>query len=181
VLTRSSQLPPAQPSVPSGEPSGQIFPGGINSFNPRTGRGGFDKKQKDATIAPGSAGETADQPRHAAEGRRFSRRNSHAAAAMTSPPSTKHEARRLRVGEMVGERDELFCQHIAPFEIRRDEDIGVARHLRGDLLRRCLRDGLSKDMDARGISNAELRDGVRRSTMEELANATLAADKVLVF
>jgi len=36
-------------------------------------------------------------------------------------------------------------------------------------------------MDARGISDAELMDGVRRSTMEELANASLEADKILVF
>jgi uncharacterized protein involved in oxidation of intracellular sulfur len=36
-------------------------------------------------------------------------------------------------------------------------------------------------MDARGISDAELMGGVRRSTMDELANATVDADKVLVF
>jgi uncharacterized protein involved in oxidation of intracellular sulfur len=36
-------------------------------------------------------------------------------------------------------------------------------------------------MDARGISNAELMHGARRSTMDELANATAEADKVLVF
>jgi uncharacterized protein involved in oxidation of intracellular sulfur len=36
-------------------------------------------------------------------------------------------------------------------------------------------------MDARGISEGELTDGVRRSTMDELANATAEADKVLVF
>jgi uncharacterized protein involved in oxidation of intracellular sulfur len=36
-------------------------------------------------------------------------------------------------------------------------------------------------MDARGISDAELMDGVRRSTMDELASATAEADKVLVF
>jgi uncharacterized protein involved in oxidation of intracellular sulfur len=36
-------------------------------------------------------------------------------------------------------------------------------------------------LDARGISDAELMDGARRSTMDELANATAAADKVLVF
>jgi uncharacterized protein involved in oxidation of intracellular sulfur len=36
-------------------------------------------------------------------------------------------------------------------------------------------------MDARGISDAELMDGVCRSTMDELANATIEADKVLVF
>ena len=36
-------------------------------------------------------------------------------------------------------------------------------------------------MDARGLSDAEMIDGARRSTMDELASATLAADKVLVF
>jgi uncharacterized protein involved in oxidation of intracellular sulfur len=36
-------------------------------------------------------------------------------------------------------------------------------------------------MDARGIADAELIPGARRSTMDELANATAAADKVLVF
>lgn len=36
-------------------------------------------------------------------------------------------------------------------------------------------------MDARGINDAELMDGVRRGTMDELANATVEADKVLVF
>ena len=36
-------------------------------------------------------------------------------------------------------------------------------------------------MDARGIAEAELMEGARRSTMDELAAATVAADKVLVF
>ncbi|HYM32831.1 MAG TPA: DsrE family protein [Candidatus Cybelea sp.] len=36
-------------------------------------------------------------------------------------------------------------------------------------------------MDARGMTEAELTDGAHRSTMDELAQATLAADKVLVF
>jgi uncharacterized protein involved in oxidation of intracellular sulfur len=36
-------------------------------------------------------------------------------------------------------------------------------------------------LDARGIGDAELLDGARRSTMDELATATAAADKVLVF
>src|SRR5665647_678017 len=36
-------------------------------------------------------------------------------------------------------------------------------------------------MDARGMNDAELIDGARRSTMDELATATLDADKVLVF
>ena len=36
-------------------------------------------------------------------------------------------------------------------------------------------------MDARGLSEAELMEGSRRSTMDELATETLAADKVIVF
>lgn len=36
-------------------------------------------------------------------------------------------------------------------------------------------------MDARGLTDAELMEGARRSTMDELAAETLAADKVLVF
>jgi len=36
-------------------------------------------------------------------------------------------------------------------------------------------------MDARGMTDQELVEGTRRSTMDELAAATLVADKVLVF
>lgn len=36
-------------------------------------------------------------------------------------------------------------------------------------------------MDARGITDAELAEGCHRSSMEELTNWTLWADKVLVF
>jgi uncharacterized protein involved in oxidation of intracellular sulfur len=36
-------------------------------------------------------------------------------------------------------------------------------------------------MDARGIADTEIMAGAQRSTMAELAAATLAADKVLVF
>jgi uncharacterized protein involved in oxidation of intracellular sulfur len=36
-------------------------------------------------------------------------------------------------------------------------------------------------MDARGLDAAEMIDGAQRSTMDELAGATLAADQVLVF
>jgi uncharacterized protein involved in oxidation of intracellular sulfur len=36
-------------------------------------------------------------------------------------------------------------------------------------------------MDARGLTEAELVEGARRSSMDELAKATLAADKVLTF
>ena len=36
-------------------------------------------------------------------------------------------------------------------------------------------------MDARGLTDGELMEGARRSTMDELATATIEADKVLVF
>lgn len=36
-------------------------------------------------------------------------------------------------------------------------------------------------MEARGLSEADLMDGARRSTIDELAAVTAAADKVLVF
>jgi uncharacterized protein involved in oxidation of intracellular sulfur len=36
-------------------------------------------------------------------------------------------------------------------------------------------------LDARGLADVELMEGARRSTMDELAAATIAADKVLVF
>jgi uncharacterized protein involved in oxidation of intracellular sulfur len=36
-------------------------------------------------------------------------------------------------------------------------------------------------MDARGLTDAEVVDGARRSTMDELADRTLAADRILVF
>ncbi len=36
-------------------------------------------------------------------------------------------------------------------------------------------------MDARGMAEGDLTAGARRSTMDELSRATLAADKVLVF
>jgi uncharacterized protein involved in oxidation of intracellular sulfur len=36
-------------------------------------------------------------------------------------------------------------------------------------------------MDARGLTEAELIEGARRSTMDELAQATTETDKVLVF
>jgi uncharacterized protein involved in oxidation of intracellular sulfur len=36
-------------------------------------------------------------------------------------------------------------------------------------------------MDARGLTDAEMMAGARRSTMDELAATTVEADKVLVF
>lgn len=36
-------------------------------------------------------------------------------------------------------------------------------------------------MDARGLTETDLADGARRSSMDELAEATHAADKVIVF
>jgi uncharacterized protein involved in oxidation of intracellular sulfur len=36
-------------------------------------------------------------------------------------------------------------------------------------------------MDARGLVETELLEGARRSTMDELSRATIAAERVLVF
>lgn len=36
-------------------------------------------------------------------------------------------------------------------------------------------------MDARGLADSELAEGTRRSTLDELAERTLAAERVLVF
>ena len=36
-------------------------------------------------------------------------------------------------------------------------------------------------MDARGLAEGDMMEGATRSNMDELAQATLAADKVLVF
>jgi uncharacterized protein involved in oxidation of intracellular sulfur len=36
-------------------------------------------------------------------------------------------------------------------------------------------------MDARGLGDAEIMEGARRSTMDELATAAVDADKVLIF
>jgi uncharacterized protein involved in oxidation of intracellular sulfur len=36
-------------------------------------------------------------------------------------------------------------------------------------------------MDARGLTDAEIVEGARRSTLDELADRTLAADRILVF
>ncbi|REF72609.1 DsrE/DsrF/TusD sulfur relay family protein [Paracoccus versutus] len=36
-------------------------------------------------------------------------------------------------------------------------------------------------MDARGLTEAEMMEGAKRSTMDELSATTVAADKVLVF
>lgn len=53
------------------------------------------------------------------------------------------------------------------------------------MLRAALRHGevlaCGSCLDARGLAEGELLEGVRRSSMDELARRTLAADRVLVF
>jgi len=51
--------------------------------------------------------------------------------------------------------------------------LGVARQARVLLCGNC--------MDARGIGDEEVVEGTTRSTMPELAQLTIEADKVLVF
>jgi uncharacterized protein involved in oxidation of intracellular sulfur len=36
-------------------------------------------------------------------------------------------------------------------------------------------------MDARGVAETDMLEGARRSTMDELADATLTSDKILIF
>jgi uncharacterized protein involved in oxidation of intracellular sulfur len=57
----------------------------------------------------------------------------------------------------------------------------IERMLRGILSGKGVVLLCSTCMDGRGIRDSELMDGARRSTMAELATATMEADKVLVF
>ena len=57
----------------------------------------------------------------------------------------------------------------------------IERMLRGCVTRSAAIGACGSCMDARGVEEEELVDGVRRSTMAELAQWTAAADKVLVW
>lgn len=57
----------------------------------------------------------------------------------------------------------------------------LERMLKGVTTRRGLVGVCGTCMDARGITEAELTDGCHRSTLEELTDWTLWADRVLVF
>ncbi len=57
----------------------------------------------------------------------------------------------------------------------------VERMLKGALARKGQVLLCGTCMDARGLGDAEVMAGARRGTMDELATATLEADKVLVF
>jgi uncharacterized protein involved in oxidation of intracellular sulfur len=57
----------------------------------------------------------------------------------------------------------------------------INRMLQGVILQRAAVGVCGSCMDARGIKEAELLEGTRRSSMEELADWTQWADKVLVF
>jgi uncharacterized protein involved in oxidation of intracellular sulfur len=57
----------------------------------------------------------------------------------------------------------------------------IERMLRGCANRNITVGACGSCMDARGLTDAELMDGVRRSSMAELAEWTLEADKVLVW
>lgn len=73
---------------------------------------------------------------------------------------------------------------------KRETSTQVTVFLMADAVERMLKRVLSNKgvvllcgtcMDARGIGDAELMDGARRSTMDDLATATTEADKVSVF
>ena len=57
----------------------------------------------------------------------------------------------------------------------------IERMLRSSLTRQATVGACGSCMDARGLADEELADGVRRSTMAELAEWTAAADKVLIW
>lgn len=57
----------------------------------------------------------------------------------------------------------------------------IERMLKGLVARGTAIGACGTCMDARGLTDADLQAGVRRSTMEELTDWTVAADKVLVF
>jgi uncharacterized protein involved in oxidation of intracellular sulfur len=57
----------------------------------------------------------------------------------------------------------------------------IERMLRGCATKRVEIGACGSCADARGVADAEFIDGVRRSTMAELAEWTVAADKVLVW
>lgn len=57
----------------------------------------------------------------------------------------------------------------------------VGRMLKGLVSRGCSVGACGTCMDARGYADADLVDGVRRSSMAELAASTLWADKVVTF
>lgn len=57
----------------------------------------------------------------------------------------------------------------------------VERMLRGCAVKRATIGACGTCMDARGMTDEDLTDGVRRSTMAELAEWTADADKVLVW
>ena len=57
----------------------------------------------------------------------------------------------------------------------------IERYLKGLIGKGCEVKLCGTCMDARGLTEAELIDGARRSSMDELAASTIEVDKVLVF
>ena len=75
--------------------------------------------------------------------------------------------------------DAVFCGRSG--QKTPDGYYNIERMLRGCVAKSVTVGACGSCMDARGVAEEELADGVRRSKMAELAEWTVAADKVLVW
>jgi uncharacterized protein involved in oxidation of intracellular sulfur len=75
--------------------------------------------------------------------------------------------------------DAVFCGKRG--QVTPEGYYNVERMLRGCATKRLLIGACGTCMDARAVTEAELLDGIHRSSMAELAEWTVAADKVLVW
>ena len=106
------------------------------------------------------------------------------------PYGTEYAFNALRLANTLSNRDgqkvRLFLQGDAVLCAKKGQEVPKGFYN----LERMLKIAWSRDvqvgacstcMDARGLTDEELADGLERSTMEELADWTIWADKVLVF
>jgi uncharacterized protein involved in oxidation of intracellular sulfur len=75
--------------------------------------------------------------------------------------------------------DAVFCGRRG--QTTPDGFYNIERMLRGCAARQATIGACGSCMDARGVTDEELVDGARRSTMAELAEWTVSADRVLVW
>ncbi len=106
------------------------------------------------------------------------------------PYGTEHAFNALRLANALSGKDDqevrLFLQGDAALCAKRGQDVPKGYYN----LERMLKIARSRDvevgvcstcMDARGLSDGELAEGLERSTLDELADWTIWAEKVLVF
>jgi uncharacterized protein involved in oxidation of intracellular sulfur len=104
-----------------------------------------------------------------------------------APYGTERSYNALRLaralGKMDGETVRIFLMGDAVACARSGQKVPDGYYNAGDMVRMVGGEvGLCGTcMDARGISEEQVVDGARRSTLKELAEWTAAADKVLVF